>query len=91
MKLALSSQYISEEKLRQYEDIEEKYNIKSFDDLEDRLTAIIILDRTEIDIFVLLSFGDYEAFATYQLGVDGEITITREEYDLLRRVFHRHE
>lgn len=85
------SEYKVWQKLGQLEDILEKHNIKSVDDLDDKLTALEIIDRTQIEIFVVLGSVDYEGYSAYQEGVFGRVPITRKEYNLIKKVFHEPE
>lgn len=66
------------------EDIEEKHNIKSVDDLDSRLTALEIIKKKNVKIDVLKYESDV---VFYNMTVfEKEEKLTQEEFILLKKV-----
>ena len=69
-------------KLFHYENIEEKHNIKSFDDLDDRLKALEIIKESVEPEIIIWKHETTQGTRYYCLGKP----ITKETYDLLKEV-----
>lgn len=70
-------------KLGQLEDIEEKHNIKSIDDLDKRLTALEIIREKGIDILEFRATRKAKTYNEHTKRVYVK-NYTDEEYDLLK-------
>lgn len=73
-------------KLGRLEDIEEKHDVKSVDDLDKRLTALKIIKEKMVNVYMLSLSIDEEDYNRYAYMDFGQRKLTREEYSLLREV-----
>ena len=82
-KVLMTNNDYKELKLGQLEDIEEKHNISSLDDLENRLIALDIIKNKRINLEYIKSCNNYEQ---YKIICSYWNEITKEEFDLLKKV-----
>ena len=80
-------------KLGQLEDIEEKYSVKSPDDLDKRLKALQIIAKKDVDIVILKAVNDFTTYNEQRIPSEiknyiriSAYTLTKEEFDLLKEV-----
>lgn len=80
--IEIKDKKLAEDKLCQLEDIEEKYNISSLDDLDNRLSALEIIKEKGVNAGLLSRCANAER---YNKGICYELRyLTQEEYDLLK-------
>ncbi len=82
-KVLMTNNDYKELKLGQLENIEEKHNISSLDDLENRLIALDILKEKKVNLEYIKSCSNYEQYKTICSYYN---EITKEEFDLLKKV-----
>lgn len=71
------------EKLGHVEDIEDKHNILSLDDLDNRLTALEIITKKNVKIDILKYESDV---VFYNMAIfENEEKLTKEEFTLLKK------
>lgn len=82
-------------KLFNYENVEEKHKILSLDDLDNRLTALEIIQEKDVNLYYFKSACatmNYEQYLSmwntgYFVGIQmtSKTMLTQEEYELLKR------
>ena len=77
------------DKLGQVEDIEEKHNVSSLDDLDNRLTALKIIKEKSVSVGILQMCPNLDAYNNRIIEHPNVVQtkkLTQEEYDLLKEV-----
>ena len=84
----LSTELDSVHKLGKLEDILEKHNVSSLVDLDNRLVALEIIKKKEVNVQELFDFikkyGEHNGLYMYNGNRPYEKRINEEEYDLLK-------
>ena len=75
-------------KLFNYENVEEKHKILSLDDLDNRLTALEVINDKDVSPIDIRCCDTVEQ---YNVKENGNIPLTQEEFDLLKRYCYEKE